>query len=139
MYIWPQVLEKIWNELPLNFILQHKTKPKDRRSPGTLSSNPVVCPVHRVHSAYWLPLVSLFTVLTITSIFEGVFTAPLGVVLEKRVGSSGSKKLDAGSLKTSSSTYRNAALKSNTFTKNGAGISKIPTPKSLPKGKEAGR
>ena len=87
----------------------------------------------------WSPLVSLFTVLAVTSIFEGVFAAPLDVVLERRVGSSSNKKLTAGSLKTSSSTYRNAALKSNTFTKSGNGITKTTTPKSPPKGKDAGR
>ena len=87
----------------------------------------------------WSPLVSLFTVLAVTSIFEGVFAAPLDVVLERRAGSSSNKKLTAGSLKTSSSTYRNAALKSNTFTKSGNGITKTTTPKSPPKGKDAGR
>jgi len=32
----------------------------------------------------WSPLVSIFTVLAVTSIFEGVFAAPLAVVLENR-------------------------------------------------------
>ena len=87
----------------------------------------------------WSPLIAIFTVLAVTSIFEGVFAAPVGVVLEKRVATSGSKKLNAGSLKTSSSTYRKTALKSPTFTNKGAGVSKVPTPKSPPAGKDAGR
>ena len=32
----------------------------------------------------WSPLVSIFTVLTVTSILEGVFAAPLDVILERR-------------------------------------------------------
>jgi hypothetical protein len=89
----------------------------------------------------WSPLVSVYTLLAVTSIFEGVFAAPLGVVLEPRgrVKPVSVKKITAGSLKKSSSTYRNAALKSSTFSKKGGGISKTKTPKSPPKGKDAGR
>lgn len=91
----------------------------------------------------WSPSVSIFTVLAVTSIFEGVFAAPVDVILESRgrvkPATVKSKKLTAGSLKKSSSTYRNAALKSNTFTKNGGKISKTTTPKTPPKGKDAGR
>jgi len=89
----------------------------------------------------WSPFVSIFTVLAVTSIFEGVFAAPLDVILENRAkvkpAQAKSKKLTAGSLKKSSSTYRNAALRSSTFTKNGGGISKTKTPKAPPKGKDA--
>ena len=81
----------------------------------------------------WSPLVSLFAVLAVTSIIEGVFAAPVNGQ------SAASKKLTAGSLKKSSTTYRNAALQSNTFTKSASGVTKIGTPSAPPKGKDAGR
>jgi hypothetical protein len=91
----------------------------------------------------WSLLVSIFTVLAVTSIFEGVFAAPLDVILETRgrvkTPSVKAKKLTAGSLKKSSSTYRKAALRGNTFTKSGGKIVKTKTPKSPPKKKDAGR
>ena len=90
----------------------------------------------------WSPSVSIFAVLAVTSIFEGVFAAPLDVILESRAKVKPppkSKKLTAGSLKKSSATYRKAALKSNTFTKSGGGISKTKTHKTPQKGKDAGR
>jgi len=87
----------------------------------------------------WSPSVSIFTVLAVTSIFKGVFAAPLDVILESRAKTPPSKKLTAGSLKKSSATYRKAALRSNTFTKSGGGISKTKTHKTPPKGKDAGR
>ena len=89
----------------------------------------------------WSPLVSLFAVLAVTSIIEGVFAAPVDVILEgrARVRSAPSKKLTAGSLKKSSSTYRKAALLGSTYTKSSRKIAKIRTPKAPPKGKDAGR
>ncbi|KIM35506.1 hypothetical protein M413DRAFT_32450 [Hebeloma cylindrosporum] len=73
---------------------------------------------------------------------QGVFAAPLDVVLEARgrvksTPSAKAKKLTAGSLKKSSATYRKAALRSSTFTKSGGKISKTKTPKVAPKGKDA--
>ena len=85
----------------------------------------------------WLPLVSLFAVLSVTSIIEGVFAAPLDVILEGRARDKNG--LTAGSLKESSYTYRKNALKGDTFTKSGGKIAKLRTPKSPPGGKDAGR
>ena len=90
---------------------------------------------------HWSPLGSIFIVLTVTSILESVSAAPLDVVLEKRGGdkSKETKKLTTSSLKTSSSTYRKAALGGTSFTTQGKGVTEIATPKSPPKGKDAGR
>jgi len=95
----------------------------------------------------WSPLVSIFAVLAVTSIFEGVFGAPLDdVILEGRAkvkpSNAKAKKLTAGSLKKSSATYRKAALRGPTFSKGKGKVSKMTktkTPKSPPKGKDAGK
>ena len=92
----------------------------------------------------WSPLVSLFTVLAITSFFEGVFAAPLDVILENRgVPKTKSRKSrpNHGRIpEKSSPTYRGAALKEgNTYTKSGLKITKTKTPKAPRKGKDAGR
>ena len=117
----------------------------------------------------WSPLVSLLAVLVVTSIIEGVFAAPLDVILEGRgrvttrsrsaarsrkptprrtasyplknsiVTTGNFKKLTAASLKTGSSTNRKAALNGDTFTKDKNKIIKIKTPQAPPSGKHAGR
>jgi hypothetical protein len=85
----------------------------------------------------WSSQVFIFIALAVTSIFEGIFAAPLDVILEKRV----ELVITPDSLKSSSSTYRKTALAGLTFTTtlDGKAVSQIPTPASPPPGKDAGR
>jgi len=86
----------------------------------------------------WSPLVSVLTVLAVTSIFEGVFAAPLDVVLKKRAPPH-TMALNSKTLKKDSKTYRNTALGATPYTKSGGGVVKTPHHTTPPKGKDAGR
>ena len=116
----------------------------------------------------WLPLVSLFAILAVASIIEGVFTAPLDVILKSRAlkvkpnqrakahspaqnakkhtAAQNAKKLTAtqSSRKITAaslkkSNYQQTALLSPTFSHIKGKVTKITTPNAPPKNKDAGR
>jgi len=80
----------------------------------------------------WAPIVSVFAVLAVTSIFQSVLAAPVDVVLENRARG---LKITAKSLKTSN--YRQTATKGSNYSKTKTGVTKVKTPKTPPKGKHA--